>query len=82
MLNEQTLSTLNALKLFSMAHGFTERTSHPNSAELSHKEFLGLLVHDEMKTSGEATMTPEMLNQRKIAALGGSITHDLNMMKG
>ena len=36
MLNEQTLSTLNALKLFGMAHGFTERLSHSKSADLTH----------------------------------------------
>lgn len=47
MLNEQTLSTLNALKLFGMARGFSERLSHPKCADLSHEEFLGLLVQDE-----------------------------------
>jgi len=47
MLDEQTLGTLNALKLFGMARGFTERISHPNAAELSHQEFFGLLVQDE-----------------------------------
>lgn len=47
MLNEQTLSTLNSLKLFGMAHGFTERLSHPKTADLTHEEFLGLLVQDE-----------------------------------
>ena len=47
MLSEQTLSILNALKLFGMARGFTERLSHPKSADLSHEEFLGQLVQDE-----------------------------------
>ena len=47
MLNEQTLSTLNTLKLFGMAHGFSERLSHPKTADLTHEEFLGLLVQDE-----------------------------------
>lgn len=47
MLSEQTLSTLNALKLFGMARGFSERLSHPKTADLSHEEFLGLLVQDE-----------------------------------
>lgn len=47
MLNEQTVATLNALKLFGMAQGFTERLSNPKHAELSHAEFLGLLVQDE-----------------------------------
>jgi hypothetical protein len=37
MLNEQTLSTLNALKLFGMARGFSERLAHPKTADLSQR---------------------------------------------
>jgi DNA replication protein DnaC len=47
MLNEQTIATLNALKLFGMARGFQERVNNPEHAELSHAEFVGLLVQDE-----------------------------------
>jgi DNA replication protein DnaC len=47
MLNEQTIATLNALKLFGMARGFQERLNTPKHVELSHAEFLGLLVQDE-----------------------------------
>ena len=47
MLNEQTLTTLNALKLFGMARGLEERLNSPQLAELSHAEFVGLLVQDE-----------------------------------
>lgn len=47
MLNEQTITTLNALKLFGMARGFSERLADPRQAELSHAEFVGLLVEDE-----------------------------------
>ena len=47
MLNEQTLSTLNALKLFGMAKSFSDKLSHPHSADLSHPEFFGLIVQDE-----------------------------------
>jgi len=47
MLNEQTIATLNSLKLFGMARGFEERLNSPNHAELSHAEFIGLLVQDE-----------------------------------
>jgi len=47
MLNEQTIATLNSLKLFGMARGFQERLNSPNHAELSHAEFIGLLVQDE-----------------------------------
>ena len=47
MLNEQTIATLNALKIFGMARGFEERLNNPQQAELSHAEFVGLLVQDE-----------------------------------
>ena len=47
MLNEQTIATLNTLKLFGMARGFEERLNSPKHAELSHAEFVGLLVQDE-----------------------------------
>jgi DNA replication protein DnaC len=47
MLNEQTITTLNSLKLFGMARGFEERLDNSKHAELSHAEFVGLLVQDE-----------------------------------
>lgn len=47
MLKEQTITTLNMLKLFGMAGGLEERLNHPSHAELSHAEFVGLLVQDE-----------------------------------
>ena len=47
MLHEQTISTLNALKLFGMAKGLGERMTDPKHAELSHAEFVGMLVEDE-----------------------------------
>jgi len=47
MLNKQTIVTLNALKLFGMSRGFEERVNNPQHAELSHAEFVGLLVQDE-----------------------------------
>jgi DNA replication protein DnaC len=47
MLHEQTISTMNAMKLFGMAKGFGERTADPNHAGLSHAEFVGLVVDDE-----------------------------------
>ena len=47
MLHEQTISILNALKLFGMAKGMGERMSDPKHAELSHAEFVGMLVEDE-----------------------------------
>ena len=47
MLTEQTLTTLNAMKLYGMARGFTDRLDSPQHAGLSHAEFTGLLVQDE-----------------------------------
>ena len=47
MLNEQTIATLNALKLFGMAGAFEERLNSVRQAELSHGDFVGLLVQDE-----------------------------------
>ena len=65
MLNEQTLSHLNALKLFGMAHGFSQRLSTANSAELSHDEFFGLLVQDE-KTYRENLRLKRLLANAKL----------------
>jgi DNA replication protein DnaC len=65
MLSEQTLSTLNQLKLFGMARGFTERLSHPKTADLSHEEFLGLLVQDE-KTYRENLRLKRLLKNAKL----------------
>jgi DNA replication protein DnaC len=47
MLNEQTIATLNVMKLFGMAKSFEKRLSNPEHADLSHAEFVGLLVQDE-----------------------------------
>lgn len=47
MFNEQTVTILNALKLFGMARGFAQRLADPRQAELSHAEFVALLVQDE-----------------------------------
>ena len=47
MLTEQTLHTLNSLKLFGMARSFTDKINHPSSVDLSHQEFFGLIVQDE-----------------------------------
>jgi len=65
MLSEQTLSTLNALKLFGMAHGFSERLAHPKLADLSHEEFFGLLVQDE-KTYRENLRLKRLLKNAKL----------------
>jgi DNA replication protein DnaC len=65
MLNEQTLSTLNALKLFGMAKSFSDKLSHPNPADLSHPEFFGLIVQDE-KTYRENLRLKRLLANAKL----------------
>jgi DNA replication protein DnaC len=65
MLSEQTLSTLNALKLFGMARGFSERLAHPKAADLTHEEFFGLLVQDE-KTYRENLRLKRLLHNAKL----------------
>jgi DNA replication protein DnaC len=47
MLNQQTMSILHSLKLFGMARSLEERSANTQHAELSHAEFVGLLVQDE-----------------------------------
>lgn len=47
MLSEQTASIMQQLKLFGMVRGFQERLGTPQHSELSHADFVGLLVEDE-----------------------------------
>jgi DNA replication protein DnaC len=65
MLNEQTVSTLNALKLFGMAKSFSDKISHPHLADLSHQEFFGLIVQDE-KTYRENLRLGRLLHNAKL----------------
>ena len=65
MLNEQTLSTLNALKLFGMAKSFSDKLSHPHTADLSHPEFFSLIVQDE-KTYRENLRLKRLLKNAKL----------------
>jgi DNA replication protein DnaC len=65
MLNEQTLSTINALKLFGMAKSFSDKISHPSLADLSHQEFFGLIVQDE-KTYRENLRLKRILHNAKL----------------
>ena len=65
MLNEQTLSTLNALKLFGMAKSFSDKLSHPNPTDLSHPEFFGLIVQDE-KTYRDNLRLKRLLQNAKL----------------
>jgi DNA replication protein DnaC len=65
MLNETTVHTMNALKLFGMAKSFVERCADPKHAELDHAEFVGLLVEDE-KTHRENQRLKRLLKKAKL----------------
>jgi DNA replication protein DnaC len=65
MLNEQTLATLNTLKLFGMAKSFSDKIHHPQSSELSHADFVGLLTQDE-KTYRENLRLRKLLKKAKL----------------
>jgi DNA replication protein DnaC len=47
MLNEQTISIMNSLKLFGMVRSFSNRLTDTGHSGLSHADFVGLLVQDE-----------------------------------
>ncbi len=65
MLNEQTIATLNAMKIFGMAQGLEQRLANANHAELSHAEFVGLLVQDE-KTYRDNQRLKRLLSNAKL----------------
>ena len=65
MLDEQTIQTLNALKLFGMARSFSDKIAHPASANLSHHEFFGLIVQDE-KTYRDNLRLKRLLQNAKL----------------
>lgn len=64
MLNEQTLQTLNALRLFGMARSFGDKIAHPSSADLSHQEFFGLIVQDEKTYRDNLRLKRLLLNAK------------------
>lgn len=65
MLNQQTITTLNALKLFGMAQGLEERLNSAQQANLSHADFVGLLVQDE-KTYRDNRRLKRLLRHAKL----------------
>ena len=65
MLNQQTMSILHSLKLFGLARGLEERLANAQQAELSHAEFVGLLVQDE-KTYRDNLRLRRLLKKAKL----------------
>lgn len=64
MLTEQTTATMNVLKLYGMARGFNERLGTPQHSDLSHAEFVGLLVQDEKTNRDNQRLKRLLLNAR------------------
>jgi DNA replication protein DnaC len=62
---EQTLSTLNHLKLFGMAKGLDARIKIPAHADLAHEAFVGLLVQDE-KTDRDNRRLARLLKKARL----------------
>ena len=56
---------MNALKFYGMARGFTERLESPQHADLSHSEFVGLLIQDE-KTNRDNQKLKRLLQNAKL----------------
>ena len=65
MLNEATIHTMNALKLFGMARSFPERLADPNQAQLDHTEFVGMLIDDE-KAHRESQRLKRLLKKARL----------------
>jgi len=65
MMFEQTMSTLNQLKLFGLAKGFDSRLKNTAHADLSHEEFVGLLVQDE-KTDRDNRRLARLLKNARL----------------
>lgn len=64
MLNEVTVSTMQQMKLFGMAKGFEDRINSPQHGELSHAEFVGLLVQDEKAHRGNQRLKRLLKNAK------------------
>ena len=65
MINEQTVTKMNELKLFGMVKGFSERINQAKQTELSNSEFVGLLIDDE-KIYRENQKMSRMLKNAKL----------------
>lgn len=65
MNNEATIEMLNKLKLFGMARGLGDRLASAAQADLTHGEFVGLLVQDE-KTERDNRRLRRILKNAKL----------------
>jgi DNA replication protein DnaC len=65
MLNLTTVTDLNAMKIFGMAKALPQRLEDPTQSDLSHGDFVGLLVADE-KTHRENQRLRRLLKAAKL----------------
>lgn len=65
MLNQTTVAELNAMKIFGMAKALPQRLEDPKQSDLSHADFVGLLVADE-KTHRENQRLRRLLKAAKL----------------
>ena len=75
MQNEQTVEMLNKMKLYGMAESLPGRLADARQAELTHAEFVGLLVQDE-KTYRENRRLKCLLKKAKLRQQAA--TEDIN----
>jgi DNA replication protein DnaC len=61
MLNEQTITKMQSIRLSGMAHMFKELMENPKRTDLTHEEFIGLLVDAEL-TARENRKLQRLLN--------------------
>ena len=65
MLKETTIETMNALKLYGMARAMPARLSDARQSDLSHADFVGLLVQDE-KTDRDNRRLKRLLTRARL----------------
>ena len=81
MLNETTISIMNRLKLFGMAGSFEQRLSSARQADLSHAEFVGLLIQDE-KTHRDNARLKRLLKSAKLKQAASVEDIDYRRVRG
>lgn len=81
MITEQTISTLNAMRLHGMSRGFAERMGTPQHTGLSHEDFVGLLVQDE-KNYRDNQRLKRLLNNARLKQSASLESVDYSHQRG
>jgi len=81
MLNQQTISIMNSLKLYGMADSFEKRLTDVKQAALSHAEFVGLLIQDE-KIHRDNQRLKRLLKKAKLRQQASLEDIDYNAARG